>query len=91
MPEVDFINLILNETTCGMLLDLNNLFCNASNHRYDPKAFINQLPYDKIKEIHLAGSADIDNMKIDTHACHISPEVYDLFKYCSTPSFFSRI
>ena len=40
MDEAEFINSILKEADCGMLLDVNNVFVNSVNHRYDALEFI---------------------------------------------------
>ena len=82
LTEIDFINLILNEANCGLLLDLNNLYCNAENHGYSSIDFIDKLPKDKIVEIHMAGNAKIYDMQVDTHASKISKDVYDIFEHC---------
>ena len=83
LSEIDFINLILDEANCGLLLDLNNLYCNSENHQYDPLAFIDKLPKNRVVEIHMAGGAKIHDMQVDTHATKISEDVYKLFEYCS--------
>ncbi len=82
MTELDFINYILSYANCGLLLDLNNLFCNSENHVYDPIEFIDALPKEKVVEIHLAGGAKIYNMQVDTHASKVSDKVIELFQYC---------
>jgi uncharacterized protein (UPF0276 family) len=84
MTEAQFIKKILNTADCGMLLDLNNLYINAINHRYDPYAFINELPLEHIVEVHLAGCDYMHNMLVDTHASSIRKDVLNLFEYlCS--------
>ena len=83
MTELEFVTYILSRTKCGMLLDLNNLFCNSENHNYDAYDYIDSLPKDKIIEIHLAGGKRMYNMEIDTHSTKISKSVYDLLSYCA--------
>lgn len=82
MSEIGFINYILEQTDCGLLLDLNNLFCNSVNHGYNALEFIDSLPKERIVEIHLAGGAKIHDMQVDTHAEKISNNVLELFEYC---------
>jgi uncharacterized protein (UPF0276 family) len=81
VSEIEFINLILREANCGLLLDLNNLYVNSINHGYDPYEFLDQLPHDRIVEIHLAGCDYIFNTLVDTHASSIKKEVLSLFEY----------
>lgn len=81
MREEDFISYILENADCGMLLDVNNLYINAINHRYDPKKFLSRLPKERIVEIHMAGGSKKYNMLIDTHANPISKPVWELLDY----------
>ncbi|MDX7997735.1 DUF692 domain-containing protein [Xenorhabdus sp. Reich] len=78
--EIDFINEIITESDCGMLLDINNLFINSVNHNYDPKKFLLELPLDHVVEIHLAGGSYKFDMLIDTHANKIWNEVWELYE-----------
>ncbi|MEC7470972.1 MAG: DUF692 domain-containing protein, partial [Pseudomonadota bacterium] len=55
MTELEFINSVLSESGCSLLLDVNNVYVNSINHRYDPKAFIDGLPGNKIVYGHIAG------------------------------------
>jgi uncharacterized protein (UPF0276 family) len=80
MSEEDFINEIVNRTGCELLLDVNNVYVNAFNHTYDAKKFIQKMPLDKVKYIHMAGHYQVnDHLIIDTHGGDIIDPVYDLF------------
>lgn len=82
MSEQEFINNIVNESGCNMLLDVNNVYVNAFNHKYDTKAFIDSMPLDKIAYIHMAGHTKVaPDMIIDTHGEAIIDPVYELFDY----------
>lgn len=81
LKEDDFIKTILEKSDCGMLLDVNNLYINSVNHGYDPKLFLQNIPLDRVVEIHMAGGSYKYNMLIDTHANAIAKEVWDLFDY----------
>lgn len=82
MSEADFINEILDKSGCRLLLDVNNVYVNAFNHRYDPYQFINSLSLDKVQYIHMAGHEQVDeNFIIDTHGEDIVDPVYNLFDY----------
>ena len=58
MTESAFINAVISEADCDLLLDVNNVYVNSINHKYDAKAFINGLPSDKIVYGHIAGHYD---------------------------------
>jgi len=55
MSEVAFINAVLNEADCDLLLDINNVYVNSVNQNYDAKTFINQMPAERIVYMHMAG------------------------------------
>ena len=82
ITEIEFINQILTESKCGLLLDVNNVYVNSFNHKYDPYEFIKKLPIENITYIHMAGHLRVgDNLIIDTHGEPIIDKVYDLFNY----------
>lgn len=81
MSEAYFIREIIERADCGLLLDLNNLYVNSINHRYDPYYFLDKLPLDRVVEIHLAGCEYMHDIWVDTHASSVSPEVIALFEY----------
>ena len=82
MDEATFISEIVKGSGCNMLLDVNNVYVNSFNHKYDPKAFINKLPLDKVSYIHMAGHEQIsDTVIIDTHGEAVIDKVFDLFEY----------
>jgi uncharacterized protein len=79
MPEIDFINAVLAEADCDLLLDVNNIIVNSINHRYDPIDFLRRLPGKRISYIHIAGHYDeADDLKIDTHGAPVKIEVWSL-------------
>lgn len=53
--ETEFLRQIVRRTGCGLLLDINNVFVSATNHRFDPRAYLAEFPLDAVGEIHLAG------------------------------------
>lgn len=82
MSELEFITKIAEKCGCGLLLDVNNVYVNAFNHSYDPYAFLNSFPLDKVKYIHMAGHTKVsEDLIIDTHGEEIIQPVYDLLKF----------
>ncbi|PUZ27217.1 hypothetical protein GA0116948_11726 [Chitinophaga costaii] len=82
MLEVDFINHILSEADCELLLDVNNIYVNSFNHQYDAYEFLDQLPLERVSYIHMAGHEKVsDDLLIDTHGEAIIDPVYHLFAY----------
>ncbi|MFN3841761.1 MAG: DUF692 domain-containing protein [Rehaibacterium terrae] len=79
MDEIDFLNAVLAEADCELLLDVNNVFVNAVNHRYDAVDFLRRLPGERIAYVHIAGHYDeADDLKVDTHGASVKPDVWAL-------------
>ena len=81
LDEATFIRRVLEESDCGMLLDVNNVYVNAQNHGYDARVFIDQLPHERVVQIHLAGHDVTPEALIDTHGQPVCDAVWDLYRY----------
>ena len=81
MDEVDFINAVLAEADCDLLLDVNNIHVNAINHGYDAADFLARMPTARIASYHIAGHYDeADDLKVDTHGAAVKEEVWSLLQ-----------
>jgi len=79
LSEIDFINAVINEADCDLLLDVNNIYVNSVNHRYDPIEFLQALPGDRIAYGHIAGHYnEAEDLIVDTHGASIIGDVWDL-------------
>jgi len=84
IAEPEFIAQVCQRTGCDLLLDVNNVYVNSVNHEFDPVAFIDSLPAEACKEIHLAGydpHEEDDTCLIDTHGRHVQSPVWELFRH----------
>lgn len=82
LTELEFINQVLEAGDCKLLLDVNNVFVNSVNHRYDPYEFIDGLPSERIIYGHIAGHhEEYDDLYIDTHGASVKDEVFQLLDY----------
>lgn len=79
IPEWEFLAELARRTGCGILLDVNNVYVSARNHRLDPWRFIDSLPGRHVAEIHLAGFTSNDTVLIDSHSRPVCAEVWALF------------
>lgn len=79
IPEAEFMRLMTEETGCGLLLDVNNVYVSCFNNDLDPIAYIEALPHDKIVQMHLAGHLHCGTHIIDTHDREVLPQVWELF------------
>ncbi len=82
MREIDFINAVLEEADCDLLLDVNNIYVNSINHRYDPVEFLEALPGDRILYVHVAGHYnEAEDLIIDTHGAAVIDPVWNLLDH----------
>ncbi len=81
MDEAAFLAAVLERSGCQLLLDVNNVYVNSLNHGFEPHAFIDRMPLDRVVEIHLAGHTEMDGVVIDTHIGPIIDPVWDLYRY----------
>ena len=58
MSEAAFLKRLCEEADCGILLDVNNVYVSCRNHDWDPIAYLEEIPYDRVAQIHLAGHTD---------------------------------
>jgi uncharacterized protein len=79
MDEIDFINAVLNEADCKLLLDVNNIYVNSVNHRYDASEFLRSLPGERIAYVHIAGHYnEAEDLIVDTHGADVIDPVWAL-------------
>ncbi|WP_224246337.1 MNIO family bufferin maturase [Hyalangium gracile] len=81
LEEAAFLRHVVEQADCGLLLDVNNIYVNAQNHGYDPRAFVDALPLERVVQIHLAGHERYPDVIIDTHGAPVCDEVWSLYRY----------
>jgi len=80
--EWEFLRLLAQESGCYLLLDVNNVFVSSVNHGFDPLEFLDSIPRDRVRQIHLAGhSQGPEGMLIDTHDAPVCAEVWELYAH----------
>jgi uncharacterized protein (UPF0276 family) len=81
MPEWEFVAELARRADCGILLDVNNVFVSATNHGFDPKKYLDGIPVDRVRQMHLAGYSEQDTgFLIDTHDHPVTSPVWDLYR-----------
>ncbi len=79
MSEVEFVTAVVEEADCDLLLDVNNIYVNSINHKYDPVQFLHGLPGERIRYIHVAGHYhEAEDLRVDTHGANVIDPVWDL-------------
>jgi uncharacterized protein (UPF0276 family) len=82
-PEMDepaFLSEVLERTESLLLLDLENVYANACNHGFDPLAYLERLPLDRLAYVHVAGGIERDGLYHDTHAHRVPANVLALLE-----------
>jgi uncharacterized protein (UPF0276 family) len=90
MAEPEFVKAVLDAADCELLLDVNNVFVNSTNHGYDAEEYIRAMPSDRIRYYHIAGhyqeAVDSDDQSVDpsskllvdTHGADVIEPVWQL-------------
>ena len=78
MTESQFIAEVVERTDCGLLLDVTNLYANSVNHHYDPYKFLEQLPLERVVQLHFVGGHWHQGVLIDSHSQQTPSEVWEL-------------
>ncbi len=81
MSEQDFIREMAERADCLLLLDINNVFVSCFNHGYDPLAFIDGVPIERVVQFHMAGHTDYETHRVDTHDQPVCDEVWALYEH----------
>jgi uncharacterized protein (UPF0276 family) len=80
LSEWEFLRAVTEEADCGILLDLNNIFVNAFNHRFSAEEYIDAIPVERVVQFHLAGHSDHGTHLLDTHDHPVREEVWALYE-----------
>ena len=84
LEETAFLAEVARRTGCGLLLDVNNVFVSATNHRTDALAYLAAFPLEAVGEIHLGGffeeALPSGPLLIDSHGAPVADPVWDLFE-----------
>lgn len=85
IPEVEFIAEAARRSGCGLLLDVANVDVSATNHGFDPVAYLDAFPLARVAEIHLAGRFETEDeagwpLFIDAHASPVADPVWRLYE-----------
>jgi uncharacterized protein (UPF0276 family) len=77
MREWEFLARLAQEADCALLLDVNNVFVSAYNHGFEPRTYLDAVPFDRVVQLHVAGHTNHGTHIIDSH---IGPVIDDVWR-----------
>lgn len=78
--EAEFLSYVIELADCDLLLDINNIHVSAFNHNFNAQDYLQQIPGQRIREIHLAGYEEQGDMLLDTHSEAVHEPVWELYE-----------
>ena len=79
MTEWEFLSEVVELADCGILLDVNNIYVSSKNHDFDPYDYVNNVPHDRVGQIHIAGHSKFEKYILDTHDHPVLDPVWKLY------------
>ena len=87
LSEAEFLLQVLERADCALLLDVNNIYVNSINHRYDALEFLHAMPAERVAYLHVAGHyVEAEDLRVDTHGADVCDPVWELlgatYRHC---------
>jgi uncharacterized protein len=79
MTEWEFLNEVVEDADCGILLDVNNIYVSSRNHNFDPFEYLRSVPVERVAQIHIAGHSKYEKYILDTHDHPVIDPVWQLY------------
>jgi uncharacterized protein (UPF0276 family) len=79
MSETQFIRRLLDETDCGLLLDVANLYINSMNLGFDWRRYLDELPLERVVQLHFVGAHRGHDRLIDAHADATDADIWNVY------------
>jgi hypothetical protein len=80
LPDGEFVARVIEAADCGLLLDLHNVYCNSVNGRQPLEEFLDQLPLERVWEVHLAGGFEFEGFYLDAHSGGIPEPLHQVLE-----------
>ncbi len=80
MTEWEFLVAVARRAGCGILLDVNNIHVSATNHGFKAQEYLDAVPPELVRQIHLGGYTDMGDFLFDTHSRAPTEPVWELFR-----------
>ena len=81
MTEWEFLSEVVERADCGILLDVNNIYVSSQNHSFDPYDYLNNVPHERVGQIHIAGHTKFEKYILDTHDHPVLDPVWKMYAH----------
>jgi uncharacterized protein (UPF0276 family) len=85
MSEPEFIAEVCERADCGLMLDVNNAYVNATNFGFDVREWMGKVPLSRVVQMHVAGHEWFDEeggrVIVDTHGADVCDPVFELLSW----------
>ena len=81
LSEIEFLLEVLEGAGCGLLLDVNNVYVNSLNWGFDPIAWLERIPLERVRQLHVAGHEAFEAAVVDTHGAPVADPVAELMQW----------
>lgn len=79
MTEWEFLTEVVQQADCGILLDVNNIYVSSQNHGFDPYEYLNNVPHERVGQMHIAGHSKFEKYTLDTHDHPVLDPVWKMY------------
>ncbi len=81
MTEWEFLTEVVERADCGILLDVNNIYVSSRNHSFNPREYLDNIPVERVAQIHIAGHSKYKKYILDTHDHPVIDPVWKLYEH----------
>ncbi|HUB25190.1 MAG TPA: DUF692 domain-containing protein [Tepidisphaeraceae bacterium] len=81
MTEWEFLSEVVELADCGILLDVNNIYVSSQNHSFNPYDYLNNVPHERVGQIHIAGHSKFEKYILDTHDHPVLDPVWKMYEH----------
>ena len=78
MSETEFLNRLCEQSGCGLLLDVTNLYINSKNHGFNAVNWLHELAPEKIVQLHIVGYTYHNGQWHDHHSQPVQDDLLEL-------------
>jgi uncharacterized protein len=83
MSEWEFLSEVVERADAGILLDVNNIYVSSQNHGFNPYDYLNNIPHDRVGQIHIAGHSKFEKYILDTHDHPVLDPVWKMYAHAT--------